>query len=73
MVIELEGSVHSQKDQKEYDKIRQEIIKVRGLRVLRIKNQEVERNMEKVLQRIISLTSPPLVPLSVKRRGGYRG
>ncbi|NIN01747.1 MAG: DUF559 domain-containing protein [candidate division Zixibacteria bacterium] len=59
LVIELEGSVHNQKDQKEYDRIRQEILKVRGLRVLRIKNKEVERNIEKLLHRILSLTSPP--------------
>ncbi|MGB7061784.1 MAG: endonuclease domain-containing protein [Candidatus Zixiibacteriota bacterium] len=42
LVIELEGSVHNQKDQKEYDRIRQEILKVRGLRVLRIKNKEID-------------------------------
>ena len=59
MVIELEGGVHDEKDQKEYDRIRQEIIEARGLRVLRIKNEEVVRNVEEVLQKILSLTSPP--------------
>ena len=59
LVIELEGGVHDEKDQKEYDRIRQEIIEARGLRVLRIKNEEVVRNVEEVLQKILSLTSPP--------------
>jgi very-short-patch-repair endonuclease len=58
LVIELEGSIHNQKDQKEYDKIRQEILQKRDLRVLRIKNKEIEQNIEKVVQRIVSLTSP---------------
>ena len=62
MVIELEGSVHNQKDQKEYDRIRQETLKVRGLRLLRVRNREVERSIEKVLQKILALTSPPKFP-----------
>ena len=59
LVIELDGNVHELEDQSEYDGLRREIIEVHGIRVLRIKNEEVERNTEKMLQRILSLTSPP--------------
>ena len=73
LVIELNGGVDNIRDQKEYDKIRQEVIKVRGLRVLRIRNREIEKDKQSVLRKILALTSPPLVPLSVSRRGGNRG
>jgi very-short-patch-repair endonuclease len=59
LAIELNGSVHSQKDQKEYDRIRTETIESLNIRVLRIKNEEVIRDVEKVLGKIASLTSPP--------------
>jgi ATP-dependent DNA helicase RecG len=59
LVIELDGRIHDNRDQKEYDKIRQEIIEIRGIRVLRFKNKEVEQNVEKVLSKILELTSPP--------------
>jgi very-short-patch-repair endonuclease len=62
LVIELDGSVHHIKDQKAYDKVRQEIIEVRGIRVLRIRNKEVERDIEKTLKRISLVTSPPFCP-----------
>ena len=46
LVIELDGKVHLFKDQKDYDKVRQEVIEMRGIRVLRIKNEEIEQNIE---------------------------
>jgi very-short-patch-repair endonuclease len=57
MVIELDGNIHSLKDQKEYDEIRKEIMEVHKIRVLRIKNEEIENNIDGVLKRISSLTS----------------
>ena len=59
LVIELDGKIHQIKDQKEYDKIRQEIIEMRGMRVLRIKNEEIEQDIESVIRKVLSLTSPP--------------
>jgi very-short-patch-repair endonuclease len=73
LVIELDGDVHELEDQNEYDGLRREIIEVHGIRVLRIKNEEVERTIEKVLQRILSFTSPPWSPSPQVRRGGKRG
>lgn len=41
LVVELDGSVHSGYDQIIYDKVRDEELSSRGLRVLRIKNGEL--------------------------------
>jgi very-short-patch-repair endonuclease len=58
-VIELDGGIHEQ--QREYDRHRDKVLEARGLRVLRFTNEEVVRNIEMVIQRIISspLPSPP--------------
>lgn len=55
LVIELDGSVHN--FQKEYDQNRDLILSELGMRVLRIKNEEME-DVEKVLGRIRKVTHP---------------
>ena len=49
LVIELDGKIHD--FQMEYDSWREEIIKSKGLKVLRIKNDEL-LNMDKVISKI---------------------
>jgi very-short-patch-repair endonuclease len=61
LVIEVDGKVHDL--QKEYDSYREEILKDKGLTILRIKNEELV-DVDLVLEKIASfLTSPPS-PLS---------
>ncbi len=55
LVIELEGSAHDRSEQKSYDEVRFRELDARGLRVLRIKNGEVIRDMESVLKKILSV------------------
>ncbi|APF19915.1 DUF559 domain-containing protein [Caldithrix abyssi] len=50
MVIEIDGGVHLR--QKEYDQIRTEIMELKGLKVLRFKNEEVEENLGLVIKKI---------------------
>lgn len=50
LVIEVDGEIHQQ--QTEYDAKRDKILSSRGLRVLRITNQEVRDNIDSVLMRI---------------------
>lgn len=69
LVIELDGNVHKAKDRKEYDRNCQEIIETRGIRVLRFKNTEIERNIEKVLQKISSFTPPSYSLFQETERG----
>ena len=65
-VIEIDGSIHEY--QEEYDLQRDFVMKQKGLKVLRIKNDELkepEKLMEKILQAMIKR----LPPLFSKERG----
>ncbi|NJN96810.1 MAG: DUF559 domain-containing protein [Anaerolineales bacterium] len=69
LVIEVDGEIHQQ--QVEYDAERDRILSARGLRLLRIKNEEVRQNLNSVLARIAKaceMTNPP-TPLPCKGRG----
>jgi len=50
LVIEVDGEIHQQ--QAEYDAERDRILSARGLRLLRIKNEEIRQNLDSVLVRI---------------------
>jgi very-short-patch-repair endonuclease len=50
LVVEVDGPVHE--EQAEYDAERSRILGARGLRVLRIRNEDVMRDIEGVLVRI---------------------
>jgi len=50
LVIEVDGEIHQQ--QAEYDAERDRVLLARGLRLLRIKNEEVRQNLDSVLMRI---------------------
>jgi very-short-patch-repair endonuclease len=51
----MDGSVHCEEEQREYDCIRDEYLRERGLRVIRITNQEVRDDFENVVERIESI------------------
>ena len=51
LVIEIDGRIHQ--TQVEYDTERDKVLSARGLRLLRIKNEEINDNIDKVLQRIL--------------------
>ncbi|WP_414589666.1 endonuclease domain-containing protein [Scytonema sp. PCC 10023] len=55
LVIELDGKIHEQ--QVEYDAERDKVLSARGLRLLRIKNEEVRQELDKVLMRIYKACS----------------
>jgi very-short-patch-repair endonuclease len=48
LVIELDGSIHSQKEQAALDKGRTETLNEFGITVLRFRNEEVLNNIEEV-------------------------
>ena len=52
LIIELDGAVHSEKEQKEKDKDRDENLKDMNYKVLRFSNEEVLNDIEKVLGQI---------------------
>ncbi|GFE69827.1 endonuclease domain-containing protein [Chroococcus sp. FPU101] len=51
LVIEIDGDIHQERV--EYDRERDEILSAKGLRILRIKNEEVTENIEDVLKQIL--------------------
>jgi len=50
LVIEVDGRIHE--SQREYDEGRNTIMKELGLKILRVTNDQVEKEMEKVIQLI---------------------
>ena len=59
MVIELDGSIHDQNDQAEYDLGRTFELEELGLKVIRFRNEEVFDSIERVLERISNFSTPP--------------
>jgi very-short-patch-repair endonuclease len=59
VALELDGSHHQLADQKEYDVNRTRCLMEYGIRVLRILNEEVLRDTENTLKKIISFTNNP--------------
>lgn len=52
LAIEVDGYSHESEAAKKYDAERQEIIEVYGIRFLRITDDEVHENIERVLEKI---------------------
>jgi very-short-patch-repair endonuclease len=52
LVLEPDGIHHDLSDEKDYDKLREEHLKARGLKVVRFKNNEILRNVANVLAEI---------------------
>lgn len=59
LVIEIDGGYHER--QKEYDSLRTELINQLGIRVIRFKNEEVEKDLTSVLIKLkssINMSTP---------------
>ena len=52
LVVELDGNVHDEKNNKEYDEARTSMLAGLNIIVLRFKNEEVINNMKDVLNKI---------------------
>jgi very-short-patch-repair endonuclease len=56
LVIEIDGSVHNDENQKEYDHLREREIQGQDLRLKRFSNYEVENRLWWVLRKIDEIT-----------------
>jgi very-short-patch-repair endonuclease len=54
LVIELDGSVHDDPTQAEYDHERKSFLEEKGLSVIRFRNSEIDQHLEEVLEKIKS-------------------
>ena len=50
LVVEIDGLIH--KKQKDYDELRTHAIESKGIKVIRFKNNEIERNIHRVIRRL---------------------
>ena len=61
LVVEIDGKIHER--QKEYDKQRDLILRMKNLQVVRITNHQVQNNLEQVIeliQKAATRSDPPL-------------
>ena len=70
LAIEVDGSWHLTGSRVEYDSIRDEFLNALGLRVLRFKNDDVLRRMDKVIETIAEHMRKDQIPLNPPLRKG---
>ena len=71
LVVEVDGKIHE--FNKEYDKHREEILSYLGVKVIRIKNEEIEKDVNYVLEKIKLYLGTPPRPSSWKEEGELQG
>jgi len=52
LAIEIDGSIHNEPNQKEYDIKKQEYLETFGIKFLRLTNEEIEGNPNKAFEKI---------------------
>jgi very-short-patch-repair endonuclease len=52
-VIEIDGEIHKRAEHIEYDRIRDEVIKAYGIRIIRFGNNEIFGNLNIVLEQLL--------------------
>jgi len=57
--IEIDGSIHDKSEQKEYDELRTEQLRVAGVKIIRFTNDAVQYDIESVLASIYKYLVPP--------------
>ncbi|MBU2036634.1 DUF559 domain-containing protein [Patescibacteria group bacterium] len=63
--IELDGGQHADESQEVYDKVRTDYLKKHDIRVLRFWNNDVLKNIEGVVLKIIENLTPPKLSLAL--------
>jgi len=59
LVIELDGGQHGMPEGARSDRMRDEFLRSQGFRVLRFWNSEIDRNLDGVMESILSALRPP--------------
>ncbi len=62
VAVEIDGVTHSSKEEREYDRHRQDVIEAYGIRVIRFWNSEVYHSLDRVLGRIVEVCRKRIVP-----------
>ena len=69
LILEVDGGQHAQEEE---DKVREEWLKEQGFTILRFWNDEVLRNREGVLQKIVECLQSPSLTLPTRGREELR-
>lgn len=69
LIVELDGGHHANREQLAYDDVRTQFLQALEFRVLRFWNEEVEKDLDGVLERIEKALRPSPQPLSHEERG----
>ena len=70
LIIELDGGQHNEEYKTLKDKVRQRRLEIKGYKVLRFWNNEVDHNLEGVIEEISKYSlfpASPLIPLRERR------
>jgi len=51
--VEVDGGIHLEKEQKEYDKYRTETLNLLGIKEIRFTNEEIDKDISLVLKKIV--------------------
>jgi adenine-specific DNA-methyltransferase len=62
LAVELDGGIHDQPEQREYDRERTAYLEANGLRILRFRNEDVSERLDEVMKRILEAASPTPQP-----------
>lgn len=54
IIIEVDGGIHNDPFVKEYDKIREDVLKNGGYRIVRFSNDEIIFSIEKTMEKLIN-------------------
>jgi very-short-patch-repair endonuclease len=73
LAVELDGGVHDQAEQKDYDQERTAYLEAQGIRVLRLKNEEITNDFGDVLRKILEFALPTPTPPSPDNLSGEGG
>jgi adenine-specific DNA-methyltransferase len=73
LVVEVDGGYHNEKEQKEYDELRTEIINKYGIQVLRFTNEEVLNDIKNVKEKIKTALNSSHASSPLLEERGRRG
>ncbi len=67
LILEIDGKIHER--QVAYDAERSKILSARGLRIMRIKNEDIHNDLQRVLAQILNACRESSSPPSLEERG----
>jgi len=69
LVVEVDGGVHMKQDQRLYDRLRQEDIEAQGYRIVRVTSEQVKKDIDGTLWKILSACQSSLPAPLPRGRG----